>query len=99
MKKRSFLKSDEQIKTFAAVCIVLGIVLLVGAGLFDHIIGGNAVRGYHKEDVYMVYDKKSETLNRVSKYIWYMNYVYTCVAIVFTGAAAFFIAHLTLKYL
>ena len=56
MKKRSFLKSDEQIKTFAAFCIVLGVVLLVGSGLFDHIIGGNAVRGYHKEEVYMVYE-------------------------------------------
>lgn len=83
----------------AAVCIVAGIVLLVGSGLFDHIIGGNAVRGYHKEEVYMVYDKKMEILNQVSKYIWYMNYAYTCVAIVFTGAAAFFIAYLALKYL
>ena len=86
-------------RNFAAVCIVLGIVLLVGSGFFNHIIGGNAVRGYHKEEVYMVYDKKAEILNRVSKYIWYMNYVYTCVAIVFTGTAAFFIAHLALKYL
>ena len=86
-------------RNFAAICIVLGVVFLGISMQFDHIIGGNAVRGYHKEEVYMVYDKKSETLNRVSKYIWYMNYVYTCVAIVFTGAAAFFIAHLTLKYL
>ena len=86
-------------RNFAAVCIVVGIVLLVGSGLFDHIIGGNAVRGYREDGVYMVYDKKAEILNQVSKYVWHMNYAYTCVAIVFTGAAAFFIAHLALKYL
>ncbi|WP_428769439.1 hypothetical protein V1L52_10450 [Treponema sp. HNW] len=84
---------------FAAVCIVLGVVLLVGSGLFDHIIGGNAVKGYHKEEVYMVYDKKAELHNQVSKYVWYINYAYTVVAIVFTGAGSFFIAHLALKYL
>ena len=99
MGKRHILKSDKQIQTFGTVCIVLGVVLLVGSGLFDHIIGGNAVRGYHKEEVYMVYDKGDKAYTQVSKPVWYVNYIYTCVAIVFTGAAAFFIAHLALKYL
>ena len=61
-------------RNFGAVCIVLGVVFLGISMQFDHIIGGNAVRGYHKEEVYMVYDKNVEILNQVSKYIWYMNY-------------------------
>ena len=98
MKKRSFLKSDEQIKTFAAVCIVLGIVLLVGSGFFDHIIGGNAVRGYHKEEVYMVYDKEDKAYTQVSKPVWYANYVCTCVTMVFAGALSFFCSYLFRRY-
>lgn len=98
MKNRCFLKSDEQIKTFAAVCIVLGIVLLVGSGFFDHIIGGNAVRGYHKEEVYMVYDKEDKAYTQVSKPVWYANYVCTCVTMVFAGALSFFCSYLFRRY-
>ena len=98
MKKRSFLKSDEQIKTFAAVCIVLGIVFLGISMQFDHIIGGNAVRGYHKEDVYMVYDKEDKAYTQVSKPVWYANYVCTCVTMVFAGALSFFCSYLFRRY-
>ena len=85
-------------RNFAAVCIVLGVVFLDISMHFDHIIGGNAVRGYHKEEVYMVYDKGDKTYTQVSKLVWYANYVCTCITMVFTGALAFFCSYLSRRY-
>ncbi|MGI5174500.1 hypothetical protein H0R92_12995 [Treponema sp. OMZ 840] len=61
---------------FAAVCIVLGVVFLGISMQFDHIIGGNADSGYHREEIYMVYNKKADRHVQVSKPVWYANYVY-----------------------
>lgn len=85
-------------RNFGAVCIVLGVVSLGISMQFDHIIGGNAVRGYHKEDVYMVYDKEDKAYTQVSKPVWYANYVCTCVTMVFAGALSFFCSYLFRRY-
>lgn len=85
-------------QNFAAICIVLGIIFLGISMHFDHIIGGNAVRGYHRGEVYMVYNKKQEEYTQVSKPVWYANYVCTCITMVFTGALTFFCSYLFRRY-
>ncbi|WP_428769445.1 hypothetical protein V1L52_10465 [Treponema sp. HNW] len=84
---------------FAAVCIVLGVVLFGISMRFDHIIGGNAVRGYREDGVYMVHDKSKNVFMQVSKPVWYINYVYTCITMMSVGTAAFFCIYLNYKYL
>ena len=86
------------VNRLALFCIIFGTVLFIGSVVFDHIIGGNAVRGYHKEEVYMVYDKGDKTYTQVSKLVWYANYVCTCVTMVFAGALSFFCSYLFRRY-
>lgn len=65
------------VNKLALFCIVCAVTLFVGGIIFNHMIGGNADSGYHKESLYMVYNKKQEEYTQVSKSIWYANYVYT----------------------
>ena len=65
------------VNRLALFCIIFGTVLFIGSVVFDHIIGGNADSGDHKEGLYMVYNKKQAEYTQVSKSVWYANYVYT----------------------
>lgn len=71
------------VNRLALFCIIFGTVLFIGSVVFDHIIGGNADSGDHKEGLYMVYNKKQEEYTQVSKSVWYANYVYTQIAMFF----------------
>lgn len=61
---------------------VLGSIFLISLLAFDKIIGGNATNGYCENNLYFVKDAKGMA-TEVSKMVFYGNYIYTIVSLVF----------------
>ena len=62
--------------------IFLAIFFLSGLYVFDKLIGGNATNGKIENNIYYVKDSLGK-LNIVSKFIYILNYAYTCLTVLF----------------
>lgn len=77
--------------------IFLAIILLLGLYFFDKIIGGNATNGKIENDIYYVKDSLGK-FNTVSKFVYVLNYAYTCLTVLFILAGIVSIAILQFKF-
>lgn len=67
--------------------------------IMENIIGGNATNGYHTELEYFVGASDLKTFYKVSKYIWYIDYVASCVFIVFLFLSVIYMLFVFTKYI
>ncbi len=61
---------------------ISGSIFLISLLVFDKVIGGNATNGYHESNLYFVKDAK-EMATEVSKMVFYGNYIFTIISLVF----------------
>jgi len=62
--------------------IFLAIIFLLVLFFFDKLIGGNATNGKVENNIYYVKDALGN-FNIVSKSVYILNYVYTCLTVLF----------------
>lgn len=80
------------------VNIFLTFIFLIGLHFFDKSIGGNATNGKIENEIFYVKDILGN-FNEVTKFIYYVNYIYTCITVVFIVAGIISISILQYKFI
>lgn len=77
--------------------IFLAIIFLLVLFFFDKLIGGNATNGKVENNIYYVKDALGN-FNKVSKFVYILNYVYTCLTVLFIIVGTVSIAILQYRF-
>lgn len=89
------MKKSNKIFT---INIFLTIAFLIGLHFFDKNIGGNATNGKIENDIYYVKDALGN-FNAVSRFLYSVNYVYTCLTVLLIVISAISIAILQYRFI
>jgi len=78
--------------------IFLTIIFLIGLYFFDKIIGGNATNGKIENNIYYVKDVLGN-FSKVSKFVYILNYAYTCLTVLLIITGTISIAILQYRFI
>jgi len=78
--------------------IFLTMILLIGLYFFDKIIGGNATNGKIENNIYYVKDALGN-FSKVSKFVYVLNYAYTCLTVLLIITGTISIAILQYRFI